>query len=136
MIRTSIGIDTSVLVRLVTGQPPDLFALCVERLSALAAADTQVMASNQVIGEAYVTLQHHYGASKEDARSALHFTLTSGLVVPLNGRTVLDALAATTGPGLFDRLIADGYTQSGLETLTLDRQMATLPTTRLLQPTD
>ncbi|MDE2867755.1 MAG: hypothetical protein OXR64_10365 [Chloroflexota bacterium] len=49
---------------------------------------------------------------------------------------MLDALAVTTGPGLFDRLIADDYAQSGLETLTLDRQMATLPTTRLLQPTD
>ena len=136
MIRTSIGIDTSVLVRLVTGQPPHLFALCVDRLSALAAADTRVMASNQVIGEAYVTLQIHYGASKADARAELHNPLTSGLVAPLNGRTVLDALAATAGPGLFDRLIADDYAQSGLETLTLDRQMATLPTTHLLQPTD
>ncbi|MDE2769268.1 MAG: hypothetical protein OXI70_14380, partial [Chloroflexota bacterium] len=100
-IRTSIGIDTSVLVRLVTGQPPELFALCVERLSALAAEDTQVMASNQVIGEAYVTLQIHYGASKAEARAGLLTTLTSGLVAPLNGRTVLDALAAaTSGPGV------------------------------------
>lgn len=130
MIRTNIGIDTSVLVRLVTGQPPDLFDLCVERLSALCAADTEVLASNQVIGEAYVTLQRHYGVSKEDARAELHTTLTSGLVAPLNGRAVLDALAASGGPGLFDRLIANDYARAGLDTLTLDRRMASLPHVR------
>lgn len=132
MTRTSIGIDTSVLVRLVTGQPPDLFRLCVERLSALCAADAAVVASNQVIGEAYVTLQRHYGVSKEDARAELRTTLTSGLVAPLNGRAVLDALAASGGPGLFDRLIADDYARVGMETLTLDRQMASLPHARLV----
>ena len=59
--------------------------------------------------------------------------LTSGLVAPLNGRTVLEALSDAAGPGLFDRLIADDYSQAGLETLTLDRQMALLPVTRLLE---
>jgi predicted nucleic acid-binding protein len=132
MIRSNIGIDTSVLVRLVTGQPPDLFALCVERLSALCAAGAEVLASNQVIGEAYVTLQRHYGVSKEDARAELHTTLTSGLVAPLNGRAVLDALAASGGPGLFDRLIANDYARAGLDTLTLDRRMASLPHVSLI----
>ena len=132
MIRTNIGIDTSVLVRLVTGQPPELFTLCVERLSALCAADTEILASNQVIGEAYVTLQRHYGVSKEDARAELHTTLTSGLVAPLNGRAVLDALMASDSPGLFDRLIANDYTRAGLDTLTLDRRMASLPDVRLI----
>ena len=32
------------------------------------------------------------------------------------------------GPCLFDRLIADDYARAGLETLTLDRRMASLPT--------
>ena len=35
-------------------------------------------------------------------------------------------------PGLFDRLIADDYSRVGLETLTLDRRMATLPNARRL----
>ena len=133
MIRTSIGIDTSVLVRLVTGQPPNLFTLCVEGLSGLSAGGVEVVASNQVIGEAYVVLQRHYGISREDSRTALHATLTSGLVSPLNGRLVLDALSALGGPGLFDLLIANDYSQAGLETLTLDRQMASLPATQLLE---
>ena len=92
-----------------------------------------MLASNQVIGEAYVALQRHYGISWEDSRAALHATLTSGLVSPLNGRPVLDALSVSGGPGLFDRLIANDYFRAGLETLTMDRPMASLPATRLLE---
>ena len=133
MIRISIGIDTSVLVRLATGLPPDLFACCVERLRDLSSGGVEVLASNQVIGEAYVALQRHYVISCEDSRAALHATLTSGLVAPLNGRPVLDALSASGGAGLFARLIANDYSHAGLETLTLDRQMASLPAARLLE---
>ena len=69
MIRTSIGIDTSVLVRLVTGDPPDIHSHCVEALNELVANGVEVFASNQVIGEAYITAQHHYGVNRDEARS-------------------------------------------------------------------
>ena len=60
----------------------------------------ELFASNQVIGEAYIAVQHHYGVPKAAARSALTGALTSGLVAPLNGQAVLTALAESTGPGL------------------------------------
>ena len=53
--------------------------------------------------------------------------LTSGLVAPLNGHSVIVALETSGGAGLFDRLIADEYPRAGLQVLTLDRQMASLP---------
>ena len=121
------AIDTSVLVRLITGTPPDSYARCVERLSALVVSGAEIFASNQVIGEAFVAAQHHYGVAAADARSELSKALRSGLVAPLNGRAVIVALEASSGPGLFDRLIADDYTRHGLEVLTLDRRMASLP---------
>ena len=127
------GIDTSVLVRLVTADPEPDFERCVNELRALIEEqDSEVFASNQVVGEAYIVLQHHYGISASDARSALADTLTSGLVAPLNGQSVVLALQASGGPGVFDRLIADGYSHTGLETLTLDRQIASLPSVRRL----
>ena len=122
------GIDTSVLVRLVSGSPQGDFDRCVSELSTLVDEQRyEVFASNQVIGEAYATLTHHYGASEAQARSGLLDALTSGLVAPLNGQAVIDALSASGEPGLFDRLIADEYSRAGLETLTLDRKMASLP---------
>ena len=132
MIQGHIGIDTSILVRLVTGEPPDILARCVEHLRDLGSGNVRVFASNQVIGEAYVTIQIHYGFSNEEARDGLLSVLTGGLVAPLNGRAVLEALSETGGPGLFDRLITNDYSHVGLETLTLDRQMASLPGARLL----
>ncbi len=119
------GIDTSVLVRLITKDPEDEFDRCVGELRALIEGQgSEVFASNQVVGEAYVAVRHHYGVSAADARSTLTDALTSGLVAPLNGRSVIEALAAVGGPGLFDRLIADDYSRAGLETLTFDRRMA------------
>ena len=121
------GIDTSVLVRLITRDPEDEFARCVEALRILVEDQgDEVFASNQVIGEAYVAVQHHYGVSRDDARSSLLDALRCGLVAPLNGLSVIEALEASGGPGLFDRLIANDYSRVGLDTLTLDRRMASL----------
>ena len=121
------GIDTSVLLRLITAQPAASSAYCIEQLSRLIDTGAEVFASNQVIGETYIAAQHHYRVSKANASHALLLALSSGLVEPLNGSAILEALAATSGPGLFDRLIADDYTRAGLEVLTLNRKMTALP---------
>lgn len=122
------GIDTSILVRLVTRDPQSDYERCVRKLADLVERqECEILASNQAIGEAYAALMHHYGITSADARSALFDILTSGLVAPMNGPDVLEALTASAQPGLFDRLIVDGYSRAGLETLTLDRRMGTLP---------
>lgn len=127
------GIDTSILVRLTTGDPADGFEHCVRTLTALVERDdAEVFASNQVIGEAYIVLQHHYGVAKSDARAALSSVLKSGLVAPLNGAGVFVALEAGAGCGLLDRLIADDYRRAELTTLTLDRKMGALPKAKRL----
>lgn len=127
------GIDTSILVRLVTGDPAAGFEACVRRLTQLVETDgAELLASNQVIGEAYVALQHHYGVSKAEARLGLLEVFRSGLVSPLNGRSVIVALEAQSGCGLLDRLIADDYRRASAVTLTLDRRMASLPGARRL----
>lgn len=127
------GIDTSILVRLLTGDPEAGFTHCVRRLTyRIEAEGAEVFGSNQVIGEAYIAVQHHYGVSKAEARTGLIQVLRSGLVVPLNGSSVFTALESKGGCGLLDRLIADDYRRTELETLTLDRKMAALPNTHQL----
>ena len=127
------GIDTSILVRLLTRDPEKDFEYCIGKLASLVDdQDGEVFVSNQVIGEAYVAVQHHYGVTKADARSALIDVLQSGLVAPLNGRSTIEALSATRGAGLFDRLIANDYSRAEMGTLTLDRRMASLPAVQRL----
>ncbi len=131
------GIDTSILVRLLTGEPRVEFLDCVAGLIRLVEQEgSEIFASNQVIGEAYVAVQHHYGVSKTDVRTGLLEVLRSGLLSPLNGQAVLAALEASGGAGLFDRLIADDYTRAGLTVLTLDRKMAALADVRRLEVVD
>ncbi len=124
------GIDTSVLMRLLSEQPEDLYLYCRSQLLTLAEQGAEVVASNQVIGEAYVALQHSYGVDKNAARIALYRTLRSGLVSPQNGASILEALQIADGAGLVDRLIAEDYARDGLETLTLDQRMTALSGTR------
>ena len=122
------GIDTSVLVRLLTGEPEADFAHCLSKLQALIENEhAELFASNQVIGEAYIAVQHHYGVSKDEAREGLLNVLRSGLVAPLNGSSALVAIDARQGAGLMDRLIIDDYARASLSTLTLDRKMSALP---------
>jgi predicted nucleic acid-binding protein len=122
------GIDTSILVRLATGEPARDFDRVVAALTHLVEVEhVALFASHMVIGEAYVALQHHYAVSKPDAKAALRSVLTSGLVAPFGGDAVLDALASSRGCGLLDRLTALQYGSDELSTLTLDRKMAAQP---------
>lgn len=122
------GIDTSILVRLCTGEPAHDFDRVVAALTHLVEIEhVPLFASHMVIGEAYIALQHHYAVSKPDAKAALSSVLTSGLVAPSGGDAVLQALASQRGCGLLDRLIALQYGGDEMSTLTLDRKMAALP---------
>ena len=100
----------------------------------IAEQGAQFLASNTVIGEAYVAVQHHYGVSK-DARNGMLKVLRSGLISPLNGTAVFTAIESHSGAGLIDRLIADDYRRAQMVTLTLDRKMSALPTAQLLVTT-
>jgi len=128
------GIDTSVLVRLLTGHPVKDFAATSGALQKLFAREptVELVASNQVIGETYITLQHHYGLRKPDAREGLRSFLAGGIVAPMNGAMVLDILREESGAGLMDRLIAQDYESKGLTVLTNDRSMAKIAGVRLL----
>ena len=127
------GTDTSVLARFLTGLPEPEYRRCHRELTKMVEEDNaEIFASNQVIGEAYITVQHHYRVSEAEARAGLLSVLTSGLIAPLNGQSVLNALRETSGAGLMDRLIAEDYSTTVSETLTLDRRMAALPGVRRL----
>lgn len=127
------GIDTSILVRLITGDPTEEFDRVVRLLKKLIKDEpnAEIQASNQVIGEAYIALQHHYQVAKSDARKALLTVLDSGLISPLNAE-VFEILKQEGGCGLMDRLIADDYEARGMVTLTLDLRMAKLSGARRL----
>ena len=127
------GIDTSVLVRLMSRDSLDEYRRCVAVLTDIVENQNgEVVASNQAIGEAYVAVQHHYGATRAEARNEILNIFRSGLIRPLSGSRIMRILETARGAGLVDHLIVDGYSESGYATLTLDKKMGNLPGARIL----
>lgn len=129
------GLDTSVFVRLLTGHPKADFEKTTRALKALYEKDltTEFVVSNQVIGEAYITLQHFYKIAKEDAKSAILELFDLGNINPVNGGSVLTILREHGGAGLVDRLIVNDYNQRLITVLTNDKRMAKVEGAKLLK---
>ena len=130
-----VGLDTSVLLRLLTGEPSSLAALAARRVEASLLAGDTVLVSDLVASEAYFALQHHFGLSKAQAIGVLRdFLRQSGAVA---AGAALDVLAtpnlAVAQPGLVDRLIHAEYTRVGGEMLTFEKAAARLPGARVLR---
>lgn len=131
----SFGVDTSVLVRLLVGEPADLASKAKERLLAAHRLRQTVIVSDLVIAEAYRALKFHYGNAPEDVRESLLAMLTSGLIQPEPGSAVLAVLQSKVGgkAGFVDRLIQARYEADALTTLTLDRAQAKLGRVELIR---
>lgn len=121
----SIGLDTSVVLRLLTGQPATEAHLARSRIERAHAAAETVIVTDLVVAEAYFALHHHYGLAKDEARSHLRKMAGSGIVtvVPPEAVTALDASA---GAGLADRLIHARHRSEGAITVTFDKKMSAL----------
>jgi len=120
------GLDTSVFVRLLTGHPKADYQKTTSALLKLHENEpsTELVVSNQVIGEAYITLQHFYKIPKGEAKQAMLDLFASGNVRPLNGVSVIQSLSESSGAGLVDRLILADYQQRGITVLTNDKRMS------------
>lgn len=131
----SFGVDTSVLVRLLVGEPAAQASKAKERLLAAHRLRRPVHVSDLVIAETYYALKFHYGSALEDIRRSLLAMLTSGLIQPEPGSAVLAVLQSKIGgkAGFVDRLIQARYEADGLTTLTLDRAQAKLGHVELIR---
>lgn len=127
----SFALDTSVVLRLLTGTPADQ---AEQARLLVATASEPVVVSDLVVSEAYFALRHHYAVSHRDAVRAVLALLDDVRVYrPGVARAVLAADAAslrTPKSGLMDRLILAEYARDGIELATFDRALAQLPGAR------
>jgi predicted nucleic acid-binding protein len=113
----TIGLDTSVLVRLLTGEPEPLALVALRYLVQRIQAGDGVLVSDWVLAETYYALQHHYGVSKKEALSALRdFMQTAGVEGTGEAVEVLKTPRLESAkPGFIDRVIHASYLNSGAE---------------------
>ncbi|MEO5715916.1 MAG: PIN domain-containing protein [Luteolibacter sp.] len=128
------GLDTTVLMRLLTGQPAPLAVAAREYLAGVAESGAVVFVSNLVVSEAYFACQHHYQMPKADVIAGLLTLLSQSTFVVQPA--LLDLLAfdglATAKPGFLDRLIHAEYAASGLKLVTFEKAAIRLPDTLVL----
>jgi len=126
--------DTSVIMRLLTGQPLEQFHAAVAFLDETEGSGQKVFVSNLVVLESYFACQHHYGMAKIDVLDGLARLLGASTFVV---HPQLLPLLATHGlstakPGFLDRLIHAEAATVGLPLVTFEKAAARLPDTRLL----
>ena len=132
-----VGLDSSVVVRLLTGEPPSLALAALRRVEEAHTAGVEILASDLVVSECYLALQHHYGVAKAHAIEALRgrFARESPLRSLGAAAAVLERHAlASRQPGFVDRLIHAEFVEEVEEMWTFERAGAKLAETRLLGP--
>lgn len=126
----SLALDTSAVVRLLVGEPPEQTEAVRRHM---ARSPVPLWVDALVVGESYFALRHHYGVPHRDAVEALHRLLASDRVAARSEvRTALVESRDGHRPGLMDRLIVAAAQGDGRTLLTLDRQLARLDGARLL----
>ena len=127
----SVAIDTSVVLRLLTGVPhaqAEAARLYLERCDAPVAIDALV------VGESYFALRHHYQVPHREAVSALIALLSSERIqAPAALRHALATARDDEEPGVMDRLILAAARVDDRALLTFDKRLARLEGAQLLR---
>lgn len=129
-----VGLNTSVVLRLLLGEPADQSARAVGLLDELTHKGDHAVVSDLVVAEAYFALQHHYGVSKQDALLGLRRLFADGEIEPLGvaAEVLATAKLASAKPGFVDRLIHGACTGATHEMATFEKAARRLKSVRVL----
>ena len=129
-----VGLDTSVVVRLLIGEPIEQVALARGFLNELFVANEKAAVSDLVVSDVYFALQYHYAVPKAKALEALSSLFESGEIVATGiAATVLKmSNLAVAKPGFVDRLIHADYERQFGAMATFEKKASRLPGTRVL----
>jgi predicted nucleic acid-binding protein len=130
----TFGLDTSVVLRLLTGQPQELAARTLARYQEGIANGDSFYVSDIVASETYYAIQYHYGKTKDEALSALKgFSFGEGIsfsqnfVASINTSDIHKA-----NPGFVDRMLVSGYRKLGQITLSCEKSFRRLADTEVI----
>ncbi len=128
----AVGLDTSVVLRLVVGEPEKQADAAQVYLNHCYLDDIQVFISDIVVGETYHALIYHYEINKSEAIEALLKLLTSPMISTTGHAVSILSEYRGTGAGLMDRLIRMNFLEQAHEVITFDKNFAKLPNVKHL----
>ncbi|MCP5543560.1 MAG: PIN domain-containing protein [Akkermansiaceae bacterium] len=130
------ALDTSVVIRLLTGQPADQAGAARSYMAEIERSGGKVYVSNLVVTEAYFACQHHYGMPKAEVLGGLLalLAMSTFVVHPQLAKLLSMPNLASAKPGFLDRLIHAEAASAHLPLVTFETAAARLADTRLLKP--
>ena len=123
------ALDTSVLVRILAGQPQPLAADVIIAVERRRRSGDTFEVSNLVLAEAYYAMQYHYGVDKKTVLNAFRILSEQpGFVFSSEAKAAL-ALPNIdrASPGFVDRLIHGEQSAKGLRVLSCEKSFRKLP---------
>ena len=125
----TIGLDTSVVLRLLLGEPKPQAKRAVAQLDEFRASGTRAAVSDLVVSEAYFALQYHYSVPKQLALDKLReFMESPEIFATGHAAAILDTLnLGTAKPGFVDRMIHAHYLEAASGMLSFEKAAAKLP---------
>ena len=128
------GMDTSVILRIITSEPYPLAEKVQTRVAEIIAAGGEFVISELPAFEAYYSLQHFYGRTKEEAIMALRALADEDGISfsPEAAAALATPDAWKANPGFVDRMIVAGYAAHGHGTFSCEKVFRRLPGTEIL----
>ena len=132
------GLDTSALMRILTGEPQHLAREVGSLARQIIESGGVLHVSDTVVSEAYFAFQQHYRKTKEEAIYGLEtLSKTPGFLFSEGAKAALaQPNAAHMSPGLVDRMIASDYSAQGLQTISCEKSFRRLPAAIVVSETD
>jgi predicted nucleic-acid-binding protein len=128
------GLDTTVVVRLLVGEPVAQARRARTFLDELFETGEQAAVSDLVVSEVYFALHYHYQVPKAEALASLRSLLHSGEVKGTGAAPIVlkTKNLASAKPGFVDRLIHQGYAAEGQGMATFEKKSRRLAEVRVL----
>ncbi len=128
------GLDTSVVVRLLIGEPAPLSQRAYNYLAETQEMGLRLTISDLVLAESYFACQTHYEVPKQQVLDGMQQLFSDPLFVlsPHAGRILSRPGLGSAKPGFIDRLIHAEYTGGGGHLVTFEKSAGRLPGSSIL----
>lgn len=130
-----VGVDTSFVIRLLTGDPAPLAESALKMLKEVHSGGGNILISDLVLAETYYALHYHYLVPKAESLARLkEFVFSDGIECTGSAKAIL-ALPHLdkVSPGFIDRMIVDHYLAQGVdEVVTFERAARKISRVRVL----
>ena len=129
--KNNIGLDTTLVLRLLTGEPAKQFEKAQKFIEEQLAQSKKLFVSDLVIAESYFALQYHYEIPKDKAIEQLDNLLSSGVIHPAPHSVCQKVIKESRNhkAGLVDQIIYEQYCLFVEQIVSFDKSMCKLPRT-------